>query len=406
MDDDTSREIEYKSAHDPHSKHADVVSIQSPIIVGAGPSGLAAAVCLKLRGIQSLILERESCIASLWQLKTYDRLRLHIPKRYCELPFMRFPPDFPTYPSRRQFVDYLEAYAAAFGIRPAFGQAVASAEFDGARRRWRVRTAAGREYLCPWLVVATGENAEEVVPQIEGMAGFAGAVAHTSEYRSGEGYDGKKVLVVGCGNSGMEVSLDLCNHNAKPSLVVRDKVHILPKEMLGTSTFGLSMWLVRLLPVSFADRVLLAGSWLTIGNTDQFGIQRPKLGPIELKIKFGKTPVLDVGTLHKIKNGYIKVFPGIKRVRHDCVEFVDGRIEKFDAIILATGYKSNVPSWLKDNGMFNEKDGLPKCPFPNGWKGEHGLYAVGFTQRGLLGAAMDAKNIAKDIEKCYKRSFN
>lgn len=77
--------------------------------------------------------------------------------------------------------------------------------------------------------------------------------------------------------------------------------------MLGTSTFGLSMWLVRLLPVCLADWLLLAGSWLTIGNTDRFGIERPKLGPIELKTKFGKTPVLDVGTLHKIKNGYIKV---------------------------------------------------------------------------------------------------
>lgn len=77
--------------------------------------------------------------------------------------------------------------------------------------------------------------------------------------------------------------------------------------MLGTSTFGLSMWLVRLLPVGLADRVLLACSWLTIGNTDRFGIERPKLGPMELKTKFGKTPVLDVGTLHKIKNGYIKV---------------------------------------------------------------------------------------------------
>lgn len=222
MDNDISREIEGKTAHDPYSKRT--LWIPSPIIVGAGPSGLATAACLKLRGIPSLILERESCIASLWQLKTYDRLKLHIPKRYCELPFMPFPPDFPTYPCRQQFIEYLEAYAAAFGIRPAFGQAVASAAFDAEFRWWRVRTATGAEYACPWLVVATGENAEEVVPEIEGLAGFGGAVAHTSGYRSGEGYDGKKVLVVGCGNSGMEVALDLCNYNAKTSLVVRDKV--------------------------------------------------------------------------------------------------------------------------------------------------------------------------------------
>ncbi|GAB2288065.1 Probable indole-3-pyruvate monooxygenase YUCCA7, partial [Dionaea muscipula] len=78
------------------------------------------------------------------------------------------------------------------------------------------------EYVCRWLVVATGENAEVVVPEMEGVEEFEGVVVHTSEYRSGEVYRGKRVLVVGCGNSGMEVCLDLCHHHAMPSIVVRD----------------------------------------------------------------------------------------------------------------------------------------------------------------------------------------
>ncbi|KAI7982885.1 putative indole-3-pyruvate monooxygenase YUCCA8 [Camellia lanceoleosa] len=80
------------------------------------------------------------------------------------------------------------------------------------------------EYICQWLVVATGEKAECVVPEIEGLKEFYGEVLHACEYKSGEKFTGKQVLVVGCGNSGMEVSLDLCNHNAKPSMVVRSSV--------------------------------------------------------------------------------------------------------------------------------------------------------------------------------------
>ncbi|XP_057415156.1 indole-3-pyruvate monooxygenase YUCCA2-like isoform X2 [Lotus japonicus] len=343
--------------------------VPGPVIVGAGPSGLAAAACLKEKGIPSQILERASCLASMWQLKTYDRLCLHLPKQFCELPLMPFPKNLPSYPSKQQFLAYLKAYADHFDIKPAFNKTVVSANFDHRCECWRVKTQGvemdeTEEYVCQWLIVATGENAEEVVPQIEGIDEFEGPTLHTSTYKSGSVFCGKKVLVVGCGNSGMEVCLDLCNHNALPSLVVRDTVHILPQNMFA-----------------------------------QFGLDRPKIGPLELKDLEGKTPVLDVGTLAHIKSGKIKVCRGIKLVRQHEVEFVDGKIENFDVIILATGYKSNVPSWLKGTDMFCEEEG-----FPNGWKGENGLYAVGFSKRGLLGTSIDAKRIAQDIQHCWKLS--
>ncbi|CAJ1972310.1 unnamed protein product [Sphenostylis stenocarpa] len=417
------RELEGKQAHDPlliekmknssqscssrsSSSSERCVWVPGPVIVGAGPSGLATAAYLKEKGVPSLILERSNCIASLWQLKTYDRLHLHLPKQFCELPLMGFPCDFPTYPTKQQFIEYLESYAERFDIRPRFNETVRHAEFDATLGFWKVRSLNKREvateFLCRWLIVATGENAEAVVPQIEGMGEFGGTIKHTSLYKSGEEFRGKRVLVVGCGNSGMEVCLDLCNHNATPSLVVRDTVHILPREMLGKSTFGLSMWLLKWLPIRFVDRFLLIVSWLMLGDTARFGLDRPKLGPLQLKNLSGKTPVLDVGTLAKIKSGHIKVRPGMKRLKRCTVEFVDGRTENFDAIILATGYKSNVPYWLKEGDMFSKEDGFPTKPFPNGWKGENGLYAVGFTKRGLLGTSMDAKRIAEDIERCWK----
>ncbi|KAK1312303.1 Indole-3-pyruvate monooxygenase YUCCA2 [Acorus calamus] len=363
------------------------VWVPGPVIVGAGPSGLAAAACLKVKGVPSMVIERSSCIASLWQLRTYDRLRLHLPKKFCELPLMPFPDSFPTYPTKQQFITYLEAYAKRFDLNPVFNETVEKASyalgFGGSIR-------------------ATGENAEAVVPEIEGMGEFKGPVEHTSWYRSGDAFKEKKVLVVGCGNSGMEIALDLCNHHAHATLVVRDAVHVLPREILGRSTFGLSMCLLKWFPVRVVDTFLLFMSWLMLGDTSFVGLNRPSIGPLELKAVSGKTPVLDIGTLSMIKSGHIKVSPAIKKITMNGAEFIDGRVDDFDAVVLATGYRSNVPSWLKESDFFNDVDGLPRKPFPNGWKGEKGLYAVGFTKRGLMGSSMDALRIAQDIEHCWK----
>ncbi|KAG8056043.1 hypothetical protein GUJ93_ZPchr0001g29643 [Zizania palustris] len=321
--------------------------VPGAVVVGAGPSGLAAAACLAERGVPATVLERSDSLASTWRHRMYDRLTLHLPRRFCELPLLPFPEEYPTYPSKDQFVAYMEAYAAEAGVAPRFGASVEDAAFDAAVGAWRVRLAGGDVLVARWLVVATGENAEPWVPFFPGMQKFAGRVMHTSDYKSGEQFAGKKVLVVGCGNSGMEVSLDLCRHGAKPSMVARNTVHVLPREILGLSTFGIAMALLKWLPVRLVDRFLLAAAHLILGNTEQLGLRRPKTGPIELKNLTGRTPVLDVGTLDHIKSGKIKVVGAVKEMTRQGVRFADGKQEQFDAIILATGYRSNVPSWLK-----------------------------------------------------------
>ncbi|KAE8718796.1 putative indole-3-pyruvate monooxygenase YUCCA1 [Hibiscus syriacus] len=187
----------------------------------------------------------------------------------------------------------------------------------------------------------------------------------------------------------MEVALDLANFNTRTSLVVRDSVHVLPREMLGISTFGFLVQMIKWFPIRFVDRIVLLMLRLVLGVTEKLGFHRPKIGPLELKSVYGKSPVLDVGTVAKIKSGNIRYcfHPGIKRITFLGAEFVDERKEMFDSIILATGAD-----------LFSEKDGMPRQPFPNGWKGEDGLYAVGFTRRGLLGAAFHATKGAEDIE--------
>ncbi|KAJ8626940.1 hypothetical protein MRB53_020247 [Persea americana] len=388
------------------------VWVNGPVIVGAGPSGLAVAACLKEQGVPFVILERADCIASLWQRRTYNRLKLHLPKQFCQLPKLPFPEDFPEYPCKKQFIDYLESYAQHFEINPQFNECVQSAKYDETCGLWRVKTCSTKgtvargagsevEYICRWLVVATGENAECMVPDIEGLNEFGGKMLHACDYKSGEGFKGKRVLVVGCGNSGMEVSLDLCNHNAFPSMVVRRSVHVLPREIFGKSTFETAVFLMKLLPLWLVDKLLLILAWLVLGNTERYGLKRPSTGPMQQKNTEGKTPVLDIGALEKIKSGAIKVVPGIKRFSHDRVELVDGENLYVDSVILATGYRSNVPSWLQESDFFT-KNGFPKQPFPNGWKGKAGVYAVGFTRRGLSGASVDAMRIANDIGQVWK----
>lgn len=390
--------------------------VEGAIIVGAGPSGLASAVCLSMEGISSIVIEKEDCIASLWKNKTYDCLKLHIAKEYCQLPFMPFPRCYPNFVTRCQFLDYLEDYAQRFQIRPHFCQVVESASFCENSQTWHVlcsfcdnyahppNVVEYKEYIGRWLVVATGENAEVVRPHISGIENFKGTVIHSSEYKTGFKYEDKKVLVVGCGNSGMEIALDLVNYNVKPSVVVRSSIHVIPRQVLGKSTFGLAMKLMKIFPVRMVDCMLLLYSRLTLGNTASFGLRRPVEGPLELKSKTGKTPVLDVGTLTKIRTGDIRVYPSIKRISDTGVQFEDGHSEDYDVIILATGYRSDVPRWLKDDGSFFSEGGLPKAPFPNNWKalGKKGLYAAGFSRRGLLGSSMDAQLIARDIKNAYK----
>ncbi|KAL6647653.1 hypothetical protein ACP70R_015090 [Stipagrostis hirtigluma subsp. patula] len=383
------------------------VWVNGPIIVGAGPSGLAVAACLREQGVPYVILERADCIASLWQKRTYDRLKLRLPKQFCELPRLRFPDHYPEYPTRRQFIDYLEDYAAKFEIKPEFNSTVLSAGYDELSGLWRVRTSAPAtgemEYIGRWLVVATGENAESYVPDIPGLSGFAGEVTHASEYKSGEAYSGKRVLVVGCGNSGMEISLDLFDHGARPFTVACDAVHVLPREVLGKSTFELAELLMAWLPLWIVDKVMLILAWLLLGDLAKLGFRRPAVGPIELKETHGRAPVLDHGALAHIRAGDIGVVPAVTRFTETGAELADGRILDFDSVVLATGYRSNVHQWLQGNDFFN-KDGYPKTAYPHGWKGQSGLYAVGFSRRGLAGASADAVRVAKDLGNVWRET--
>ncbi|KAG2303481.1 hypothetical protein Bca4012_062236 [Brassica carinata] len=375
------------------------------LIIGAGPAGLATSACLNRLNIPNIVVEREECSASLWKRRSYDCLKLHLAKQYCQLPHMPFPPNAPTFVSKAGFITYLDKYATRFNVSPRYNRNVRSACFKDGRWIVDVEHAAEREvYSAEYLVVATGENSEGVIPEIRGLAeSFEGEYSHSSEYKNGEKFAGKHVLVVGSGNSGMEIAYDLSKWGAKVSLVVHSPVHVLTREIV-----WLGMWLLRFFPVKLVDRWCLLLAKVKFGNTSRYGLIRPDKGPFMNKLVTGRSPTIDVGCVGEIKAGKIMVVQAIKRIEGKKVVFVDGNNKTVDSIVFATGYKSSVSKWLQvdDGELFNE-NGMPKREFPDHWKGSNGLYCVGFGRQGLAGIARDAQSVARDIASLiFQRSMN
>ncbi|CAH2033524.1 unnamed protein product [Thlaspi arvense] len=367
------------------------------LIIGAGPAGLATSACLNRSNIPNVVVEREDCSASLWKRRTYNRLNLHLAKQLCQLPHMPFPPNTPTFVSKVGFISYLDKYATKFKISPRYNRNVKSACLNGDRWIVEVENSASASieiYSAKYLVVATGENGEGVIPKIPGLVeSFEGEYLHSSEYKNGEKFAGKDALVVGCGNSGMEIAYDLSNWNAKVSIVVRSPVHVLTRGIV-----RIGMWLLKFFPVKLVDRWCLLLAQLRFGSISRYGLVRPKMGPFMHKIVTGRSPTIDVGCVGEIKSGKVQVVPSIKRIEGKRVTFVDGNTKIVDSIVFATGYKSSVSKWLQvdDGDLFNE-NGMPKREFPDHWKGKNGLYSAGFGRQGLAGISRDALLIARDI---------
>ncbi|CAL9111687.1 unnamed protein product [Musa textilis] len=369
------------------------------VIVGAGPSGLATAACLSVLSIPYVVLEREACSASLWKLRTYDRLQLHLAKRFCELPHMAFPRNAPTFLPKNQFIQYSDAYVERFGINPVYSTHVELASYDEASKTWRVMatnalTDQVEEYRSRFLVVASGENSEGFIPDLPGLQSFSGEILHSSSYKSGRPYSSKSVLVVGSGNSGMEIAYDLAEHEARTSIVINSPFHTVTKEMI-----YMAMVMLRYLPVSVVDALVVLLANLKYGDLSKYGIVRPSLGPIRLKAVTGRSSVIDVGTVEKIKTGEIEVVKGVTNIRGNEVEFADGKSHHYDAIVFATGFRTNPRQWLQDADSFLGEEGYPREKFPNHWKGRNDLYFVGFARSGLAGCSTDAQNVADDIAR-------
>jgi len=363
------------------------------IVVGAGPAGLAVAACLGRAQVPYRVLEREQAVSPAWR-RHYSRLHLHTSRRYSELPFVGFPRGTPRYPSRQQVVDYLEAYSRALAIEPRFGEEVVEARpVEG---EWEVRTR-GTTHRAPHLVVASGYNREPVLPDWPGRDEFAGPVVHSSAYRDGEPYRGQRVLVVGFGNSGGEIAVDLVEHGAEPTMAVRGPVNVVPREIFGVPVLALGILQSRL-PTRLADRLNGPLMRLLVGDLSRWGLRPLPIGPQAQIRERRRIPLIDVGTIEWIKRGRIAVRPGIERFTPEGVRFTDGREERFDAAILATGYRPRVNEFLRGAETALDGDG---CPLASGGAtGVPGLHFCGFyvSPTGMLREiALEARKIAARV---------
>lgn len=355
------------------------------LILGAGPAGLAVAGRLRLRALDFEMMERSDRVASAWH-DHYDRLHLHTVKELSHLPHRPFPPDYPRYVSRDQLIAYYEEYARTFDIRPHFGREVGSVrrKDDGG---FITTTSDGDEISSKRVVVATGTNRLPHRPSFPGEEDFAGTIMHSHTYRNPERFGGGRVLVVGMGNTGAEIALDLAEQGIEVAISVRGPVNVVPREVLGRPTQLTARALSRL-PEWLADRIGVALRRLTVGDLSRWGIETPQLPPTAQLRERGKTPVIDVGTLSLIKAGRIEVRGRIERMTDSGVVFVDGQIGEFDHVILATGYRPGLDRILGDGLPLPD----PERPPVVGGRSWEGLYFVGFDNHrsgGILGTIFE-----------------
>ncbi len=363
------------------------------IIIGASIAGLASAACLKKAGIDHLIIEKENVIASSWRTH-YDRLHLHTNKSLSNLPFKKFDASIPKYPSKKQVIDYLESYQRELGISPLFNTPAEKIYRNA--NTWIIETPK-QVFHAAHVIMATGPFGKARTVDFPGHKNFGGPILHSASYTSGDVFKDKRVLVVGFGNSACEIAMDLHEQGAKASMSVRSAVNVLPRDIAGIPILQLGL-LNAPLPPRVADTLNAPLIRALVGNIEKWGLRKLPYGPLEQISKDQKIPLLDFGTMQLIKEGHIRILPGIKTMHHDSVTFENGIDEPFDAVIAAIGYDRaglDILSLSEDRKLdLNNKITKQK------YFGKDGLYFCGFwiSPTGQIREiGLDAKKIANDI---------
>jgi hypothetical protein len=350
------------------------------VVVGAGPAGLATAACLGRAGVEHVLLEQATEIGSSWR-KHYERLHLHTPKSISALPYLPYPHAAPRYPSRDEVIAYLERYVEALGLRPRLGEAVTAIAAAQDSPEWTVQTSHG-SYRCRHVVVATGLARVPRLPEWPGRDEYRGELLHSASYRNGEPWRGRRVLVIGIGNSGGEIAVDLLEHGATPALSVRGPVNVIPREVLGLPILAVGA-VLRALPARIGDLLARPLIRLALGDVEALGLRRLPYGALMQVDRLGRVPLIDSGTIAQIRAGRIAVRGGVERFTAEGVRFADGREEAFDAVVAATGFVPALGDTLRAEADFCGATGLTA---DGALEPKPGLHLCGFriSTRGML----------------------
>jgi cation diffusion facilitator CzcD-associated flavoprotein CzcO len=297
------------------------------VVVGGGPAGLATSRELRRRRVEHVVLERGEAAGHSW-MHLYDSLTLHTGKHLSTLPGLSFGRAVPLFPSRGDFVAYLHRYVEVFELPIETGRTVSSIERAG--DGWVVRTEQG-PIAAGAVVVATGIVSAPRVPQLPGRERFRGRVMHSIEYRRPSGFQGRRVLVVGVGNSGGEIGSELANAGARVAVAVRSGANVVPLTLAGVPIQYLA-FAMRGLPLSARRRIAGVVGTLTELRRGKPVLPRPAHGPLDA------IPLIGFRLADAIKAGTVVVRPSIEELTDAGVRFTDGTEEPFDDIILATGF--------------------------------------------------------------------
>jgi cation diffusion facilitator CzcD-associated flavoprotein CzcO len=368
------------------------------IVLGAGPAGIASALALKDAGLSPLVLDRADEVASTWRSR-YDALRLNTWRRFSHLPDRPFPKGTPTFPTRDQLIEHLERHAAEEGIEWRLGTRVDRLERkDGG---WLVRTSAG-ELRAPQVIIALGHEQDPLIPAWPGRDDFGGTLIHSSQYRNPRPFEGRRVLVVGPGSSGMEIAHELAHEGATkvwlavrtpPNILLRQGPGPVPGDLIGT-------WLLHL-PTRLADRLARLGRRMDVGDLSEHGLPLPEKGVFADLRDRGKVPaIVDADVLEAIKTGRIEVVAAVKSLDSSGVELVDGKRIEPEAVVCATGYLRALEPLVGHLGVLGER-GVPNVIGPH--PAAEGMRFIGYLQRpgGLGHMGKEAKRAARAISHEY-----
>lgn len=327
-------------------------------LVGAGPAGLVMARALLLEGVPFDWYERHCDIGGIWDMENpgtpmYESAHFISSKytsAFCGFPM---PEHYPDYPSWQQILDYIRSFADHFDLtrHVQCGVSVMRAtpiEND----QWAIALSTGETYVYEGLINATGVTWHPNRPALEGEERFGGVIHHSVEYRSPNEFVGKRVLVVGAGNSGVDIASDAARYASQAYLSVRRGYRFIPKYLFGIPTDALMSGVVMA-----PKGVSLSGDAskmidTLVGDLTRFGLPAPDHDLLS------SHPIMNTQVLHHLGHGDLLAKPDVVALTETGVRFTDGTEEQIDVVVLATGYSYAVP--YLDQSDDEWRDGRPQ----------------------------------------------
>jgi hypothetical protein len=349
---------------------------QRHCIVGAGPAGLAAARAFRNLGLEIDVFERHDAIGGIWDRSNpgtpmYESAHFISSRDMSAYHGYKMPSDYPDYPNQRQILAYLRGFAETYGLdrHVRLNTSVDHAAFDG--QSWQVRTSDGETRAYRTLTCANGTQWFPAMPTYPGADTFTGSIIHSNKYSEGAQLSGKRVLVVGAGNSGVDIACDAARFAAEAVISVRRGYHLIPKHILGKPADEFAATGPHL-PMKWGQRIFPPLLKLVMGDPTKHGWPKPDHKMFETH------PIVNDQILHYLRHGDLSVRGDIQRFDGADVVFSDGRRDTFDLVIMATGYHTKVP--YLDEGTFRWKGGRPNLYLRLFSPTHDGLAAVGFTE--------------------------